>query len=124
VKQEPENAAAAFDLHVKSFEESQNREMVLYHRANNQMFLGNFRKAADLLSEFLDAFPESSWLTPVECFGHAYALRMFHRFAESFGLVEIRRSDPEDYLSSREARTTPLFREVVQFHVERPRHLR
>jgi hypothetical protein len=72
----------------------------------------------------LDAFPESSWLTPVECFGHAYALRMFHRFAESFGLVEIRRSDPEDYLSSREARTTPLFREVVQFHVERPRHLR
>lgn len=68
----------------------------------------------------LDDFPDTDWQTPEQGFENAYQLRMFHRFAEFFGLVEIWSSDPADLLAPREARRTPLLRQAVQFQVARP----
>ncbi len=54
-----EEAQTVLDDHVKTYKDSPNREMVMYYRANNRMIMGDYRQAADLAQEFLEAFPDS-----------------------------------------------------------------
>lgn len=54
-----EEAQTVFDDYAKTYQGTPNREMVLYHRANNRMILGDFRQGADLAHEFLVEFPDS-----------------------------------------------------------------
>ncbi len=53
------DAQAVFDDYAKTYQGTPNREMVLYHRANNRMILGDFRQGADLAHEFQVEFPNS-----------------------------------------------------------------
>ncbi|MCB1235703.1 MAG: tetratricopeptide repeat protein, partial [Verrucomicrobiae bacterium] len=54
-----QEAQDVLDEFAKTYKESGNREMVMYHRASNRLILGEFRKGADLLTEFLAEFPKS-----------------------------------------------------------------
>ncbi len=54
-----EDAQTAFDEYAKTYENTPNREMVMYHRANNRMILQDFRMAAELAHEFQQEFPNS-----------------------------------------------------------------
>ncbi|MCB1232418.1 MAG: tetratricopeptide repeat protein [Verrucomicrobiae bacterium] len=54
-----EEAQVAFDEYAKTYKGTPNREMVLYHRANNRMILGDFRAGAELAHEFQQEFPDS-----------------------------------------------------------------
>ncbi|MCB1062813.1 MAG: tetratricopeptide repeat protein, partial [Verrucomicrobiae bacterium] len=55
-----EDAQVAFDEYAKTYKGTPNREMVMYHRANNRMILGDFRQGAELAHEFQQEFPEST----------------------------------------------------------------
>lgn len=54
-----EDAQPAFDDYAKTYKGTPNREMVMYHRANNRMILGDFRMGAELAHEFQQEFPNS-----------------------------------------------------------------
>lgn len=53
------DAQEPLDEYVKTYKDTENREMVMYHRANNRLILGDFRTGAELMSEFIAEFPES-----------------------------------------------------------------
>lgn len=52
-------ALVAMDEYAKTYKDTPNREMVLYHRANTRMITREFRTAADLYQEFQQEFPKS-----------------------------------------------------------------
>ncbi|NNE93102.1 MAG: tetratricopeptide repeat protein [Verrucomicrobiales bacterium] len=54
-----EDAKEPFDQYVKAYEDTPNREMVVYHRASNSLVLQEFRRSAEQIEDFMKEFPNS-----------------------------------------------------------------
>ncbi|MEM6916302.1 MAG: tetratricopeptide repeat protein, partial [Verrucomicrobiota bacterium] len=57
--QQYEKAAEPMSEYVTNFPEGQTREMVMYFRGTNSLFLGKNREAAENVEDFLKSYPES-----------------------------------------------------------------
>lgn len=87
----------------------------------------DWRPAAYYANSFIQAFPlslkdveEKFYEKPEETLRRAYILRSFERFADFFGLVELKSVSGTPYKSEYQVRATGLLDALLQFRIGSP----